>query len=204
MRLKFKLLLLGFLIIVATIPGVFANWLYTFDFVENKQTDVNLGVNAFEYAPEEVLPGDEEDTQIGHNHLELIEKILNEVSYGLNATKKPIIHNLLNKVGDVVYCQQNVQGGNLKHLMIDGTGAYDLLFQIEYVDENTYITYTYVHGDILTVPLGDRIYAYKTTMSRGNNGVWTAPTSFYGSAVVMRSPISSSIRGLDSSTWIND
>ena len=44
----------------------------------------------------------------------------------------------MNQAGDVVYCEQNVQGGNLKHLIIDGTAAYNLLFQIEYVSDTEY------------------------------------------------------------------
>ncbi len=195
---KILVVVLAFITLL-TAGGVYATWTYGLEDVEEKQTDVNVGVQQFYYAPEEVLPGDDQATEIGENHLELIEKILNEVSYGLNATKKPIIHDLLNEQGDVVYCQQNVQGGNLKHLLIDGTGAHALLFQIEYVDEDTYITYTYTHGDVVTAAVGNRVYAYRTVMARGQNGVWTALNSVHGSAIVISA--TSSLRGLDSSTW---
>lgn len=138
------------------------------------------------FAPDEVLPDDEQATQVGENHMALIEKILNEdqKGYGLNETRKPIIHNYLNKVGDVVYCEQNVQGGNLKHVMIDElVSANQLLFQIEYVSDTEYVTYTYRAEDIDNATVGDVIPVFRTIMTK-ENGVWDASKSYEGGAAV--------------------
>lgn len=204
--MRYRLTLISAFLFLFTVSGVFAAWQYALGFVDDQSSYVGVSLSAFDYPPEEVLPDDEEADKIGENHLDLIKKILNEVSYGLNATKKPIIHETLNKVGDVIYSQQNVQGGNLKHLMIDKTSSYSLLFQIEYVSDNEYITYTYVAGDLSTFPIGDEIQAYKTVMQctySEEDGLikWRAPVSYYGKAKVANSKISSSIRSIDSSTW---
>ena len=198
-----KVMLVAMLVLIAcSSVGVFATWNYSNNYTDgiNSSTNIGTGLNEFYYHPEEILPDDEEASQLGENHLELINSILYEVSYGLNATKKPIIHNTLNKVGDVLYCEQNVQGGNLKHLMIDGVAeSSKLLFQIEYVSETEYITYTYVAAEIKATLTGQRVNAYKTVMKKGDDNEWYADLSYRGNAVVI-DPNSVS-KGLDSSTW---
>lgn len=92
-----------------------------------------------------------------------------------------------------------MQGGNLKHLIIDGTAAYNLLFQIEYVSDTEYITYTFLAADASTYPVGGEIEVYKTIMAQGEDGVWVAPTSYKGVASVK--PSNNSVRAIDSSTW---
>ena len=203
MKIRMRILpaLLG---LALTVGGVTATWKYSSGPADSAAKELGVDLLVFGYAPEEVLPDDEEADKLGQNHFDLIEKILNEVSYGLNATKKPIIHELLNKQGDVVYCEQNVQGGNLKHILIDGTSAYGLLFQIEYVSDTEYITYTYIVGDVKNKPIGTEIDVYKTVMTTNEKGVWNAPTSYYGKAPIVSVRTSNStVRAINSKAWTN-
>lgn len=199
-----KVILTSILVILACLPiGVFATWKYGGPVASvDVLLDMSLGV--FDYKPEEVLPGgDDVEAEVDQNHLDLINNILHEASYGLNATKKPIIHGLLNDKGDVVYCEQNVQGGNLKHIMLDNTDAERLLFQIEYVSDSEYVTYTYSRDTIATYQIGDRIPIYKTIMkseTKNNKMVWSATSSYVGTAVIVS--VSGGYRGIDSTTWV--
>ena len=195
-----KQVIIPIFLITATVSGVYATWAYAEKTPTAVTTSMDVSLLEFEFKPEEVLPDDEQSSQLGENHLALIKKIIEEASYGLNATKKPIIHNLLNNVGDVVYCQQNVQGGNLKHLMIDGTDAYNLLFQIEYVNEQEYVAYTYLRKDATDNAIGTEIEVYKTIMSKTEKGVWEATRSYEGVAKVATSQ-HSGVRAINSVTF---
>ena len=201
MRKGIALLLL--LIVMASMAtGVYATWVYAIPRIEGKSGFFSPLLSVFEYRPEEILPDDQEANRLGQNHLDLITKILHEASYGLNATKKPIIHEELNVVGDVLYCEQKVQGGNLKHLMVDGTYAHNLLFQIEYVSETEYITYTYYYSDVKSNAVGVEIEVYKTVMKKGDNKKWDAPVSYKGVAKVMDAyKDGNRIRAIDSATF---
>ena len=120
MLFKFIRLLPLFLILVSIgVPSVCATWLYCHSGPGTLDDSFGCTMGVFDYPPEEVMPDDEEASTLGQNHLDLITMVVNEASYGLNATKKPIIHKYLENPGDVIYCSQNVQGGNLKHLLID-------------------------------------------------------------------------------------
>ena len=136
---------------------------------------------------------------MGENHYSLIEKILNEASYGLNATKKPIVHELLTKPGDVVYCNQTVQGGNLKHMLLDAAeGAEFLYFVVTKISDTEYHAFTFVE-DALGGPYGSEIEVYKTVMVCGDNGIWTAPNSYKGYAKINEPVVVS--RGIDVTSW---
>ena len=198
MRMRFWVC--SIIVSAAAVSGAYASWVYASGPMNEEAFDGGVSITEFVYNPEEVLPDDNTSTQLGENHSDLIQNILFEASYGLNATKKPIIHNLLNQAGDVIYCQQNVQGGNLKHLMIDGTGAYSLLFQIEYVSDTEYITYTYLASDVNNSEVGAEIEVYKTVVAKAPGQHWEATLSYHGKAKVIRG--SGGIRGIDASTFV--
>ena len=182
------------------IPTAFALWIY-YDPMTPVSDDLSLSVGLFDYAPEQVIPGEEAD-DIGENHLRLIENVLYEASYGLNATKKPIIHEELAQDGDVVYGDQNVQGGNLKHLMIDSAAVDRLTFLIVRISATEYHTYTYVSADVSGgLPGQSRVHVYKTVMKKGDDGVWSAPASYEGYATVSAPGIV--YRAIDYRTWTN-
>ena len=174
------------LLLLLCTGGVWATWIYAESPASGQGFGVGMGMSVFDYPPEEIVPGGSVEAPLGQNHLALIEMILNEVSYGLNATKKPIIHNTLQQPGDVIYCSQTVQGGNLKHLMIDGVEASEqLYFVITEVSDTEYHTFTFLNSDLNYV-IGTEIPVYKTIMVKGENGKWTAPKSYKGYAKVNR------------------
>lgn len=188
------------LILVMSLSGVYATWRYAVLKIPTTHENLNWSMTLFEYAPEEILPGGgTEVAPMGKNHYSLIEKVLNEASYGLNATKKPIIHGLLTKPGDVVYCNQTVQGGNLKHMLLDAAeGAEFLYFVITEISDTEYHAFTFVE-DALSGPYGSEIEVYKTVMVCGDNGIWTAPNSYKGYAKINEPVVVS--RGIDVTSW---
>lgn len=194
-----KLITVFALILSVAVPGVFAYWQYSHLAPNPSDGDVASDISVWDYPPEEIVPDDDTSSSLGENHLVLIQMILNEASYGLNATKKPIIHNYLKNPGDVIYCNQNVQGGNLKHLMVDSSSESDkLYFVVTEISDTEYHTFTLRYADITDNPVGTRIVVYKTVMIK-ENGVWEAKSSYYGTAEV-NDPGTVS-RAIDVTTW---
>jgi hypothetical protein len=187
------------ILLVFFIPGVFAFWGYGSP-IPGEPASFAASLMEFGYKAEEVLPGGGSvSAPVGENHLALIEKILNEPSYGLNATKKPIIHNTLSYPGAVIYCDQKVQGGNLKHLMIDRTSnAEKLYFVVSEVSDTEYNIFTLVAND-LKGSIGSEIEVYKTVVVKGTDNKWKATVSYHGYAKIV-SPGKVS-RAIDVSTW---
>ena len=170
--------------LLITVPGVFATWLYAGGSIDDIAAAIDLSIKEFEYAPEEIVPTGPE-APVGEDHLALIEMILWEASYGLNATKKPIMHQRLENPGDVLYCDEKVQGGNLKHLMIDGLSESErLYFVMQKVKDGEYNAYTMRYVDIRYKAIGTEIEVYKTVMIRDEKGVWDAVRSYKGFAKV--------------------
>ena len=176
----FRIIAIFFVICaLLAVPGVHAYWQYStiFPFVPGEEMSARL--NTFDYPPEQILPDDDISSSLGENHLLLVTEIIEDSSYGLNATKKPIIHNYLKEPGDVIYCSQNVQGGNLKHLMIDSVSeAERLYFVITKISDTEYHTFTMNHDDIMDNPVGTQIIAYLTSMKKlSETGEWVASYS---------------------------
>ena len=180
------------------IPGVFATWNYSLFPITEEQLFISTGGLAeFYYKPEEILPGEEEDTQLHQNHYNLLQNIVNHIDYGLNATKKPIIRNLLLENHGVVYSEQNVQGGNLKHMMLNTSDVDRLGFVVQYVSDTEFAAYTFSSTQ-LTSKVGSYIEVYKTQIIY-ENGKWKDVRSFTGIAIVFRPqvvPLS-----IDVTTW---
>ena len=201
-RLFKSALVCGFLGAVLSISGVVAAWIYTTNHLASVDASLPSNVPVWEYKPEDIVPDDEEASKAGENHLSLIDIILNHVSYGLNATHKPIIHNYLKKPGDIIYCDQKVSGGNLKHLLVEYTYKSEkLYFVMTKISDTEYHCYTMRYSDIGTYPIGTEIEVYKTKMVRGEDGKWTAPVSYYGYAKVCDPGTVS--RAIDITTWRN-
>ncbi len=67
--------------------GVYATWRYVGDNpLDNEPTDVTVAVNEFQWPPEEILPDEEEDSEIGENHWLLVKALV----YGLDENDKTI------------------------------------------------------------------------------------------------------------------
>ena len=152
---------------ILAVPGVHAYWQYSSKMPYTSPEEMHSQLGVFDYPPEEILPDDEISSSLGENHLLLVTEIVEDSTYGLNATKKPIIHNYLKEPGDVIYCSQNVQGGNLKHLMIDSVSeAERLYFVITKISDTEYHTFTMNYSDIKDNPVGTKIVAYLTSMKK--------------------------------------
>lgn len=200
MKIKTLLVCIILGILVCSTAGVFATWRYAEVSPESKDINLNLGLNEFIYKPEEILPDDEQADKLGQNHLQLIENLLWVDSYGLNETKKPIIHDLLENTGDVVYGQENVQGGNLKHIFVDlSTESAKLMFVVEKVNSIQYMAYTFVYSAVTINTVGTYIEVYKTQIDKGTDNVWLATQSWLGEARV-NSPAKVS-RSIDTTSW---
>ena len=195
---KYAILIISIAAMLA-FPTVYAYWQYSHAPVYVEPQGVSTHMNEFYYPPAEIVPGDDNATSLGENHLLLITEIIEETDYGLNATKKPIIHNYLENPGDVIYCSQNVQGGNLKHLMIDGVeGANRLYFVVLMVSETEYHTFTMLYSDIEDNEVGTEIIAYRTVM-REVDGIWKSIYSHRGLAKVNDPGIVS--KAVDVTSW---
>lgn len=206
-------LVFALVIVTASIGGAYAT--FTYPAFDTPDLSVNnyLSLSHFEFSPDEVLPGgsgsggaggsSDIPVEVGQDHMELIENILNHRSYGLNATKKPIIHNVLNIDDNVIYCDQNVQGGNLKHLAIDQSdNAQRLYFVVHRISATEYHTYTMLASDTKKTE-GSYIEVYRTVMVKGENKVWTAPYSQKGKAKVY-DPGSIVDQAIDVHSFIDD
>ena len=185
---------------ILAVPSVHAYWQYStiFPFVPGEEMSARL--NTFDYPPEEILPDDDISSSLGENHLLLVTEIIENSSYGLNATKKPIIHNYLKEPGDVIYCSQNVQGGNLKHLMIDSVSeAEKLYFVVTKISDTEYHTFTMNNSDVRDKAVGTRIVAYLTVMKKSDKGEWSAAYSHRVLVSVNAPGVVS--KGIDVTSW---
>jgi len=188
-------------ILLLSIGGVIATWTYSNSFIDDVDELVNVTINEFEYAPEVILPGDEEADKLGQNHLTLIDRIVNHITYGLNADSKPIVNDLLQSGTPVVYSQQNVQGGNLKHLLLTGATVDKLDFAVEYVTATEYACYTMATASLTSSNLGRIIAVYKTKIIY-EEGKWKATVSYEGQATVVEVKVKNhNIITIDVESW---
>ncbi|MBO5712783.1 MAG: hypothetical protein J6R88_01090 [Clostridia bacterium] len=187
-----------FVAFMLTITGVYASWLYAYKPPELK--NATAVVKAFTWQGVEQLP--EFDT-LGENHVLLIENVLYEASYGLNATKKPIIHNYLKKDGNIIYSDQSVSGGNLKHILLDGTTSENLRFQVHRISATEYLVVTYAQRDLNAATVDKtRIQVFLTTVYKNIEGTWHASNSYVGTALVVDPDIVS--KAIDLDTFVRD
>lgn len=169
--------LLIVLLIVASIGGTYATWRYAEEKAENNNDLMNIKINEFTWAPEEILPTDKP----GENYIELLKSILENNKAGLNSNKDTLENAVLKDV--IVHSSQNVQGGNLKHLFISSASR-ELDFVVEYIEDDQFAVYMFdnkdVNNGLVDVTF---IKVYKTILIQ-ENGVWTGKESQLGYAVL--------------------
>lgn len=170
------------LVLLLTTGGVYATWLYSANGTPPvfHLFDIDLGV--FDYPPEEILPGGEnEDPEIGQNHLALIDLILNDLDYGLNYGSKKVLHDYLEDEG-AVYSNQKVSGGNLRHLLNPTDNTHNMYYCLEMVSDTVYYAYTFSMDELSTAGGSTvEIVAYRTVLEKTDK--WYATTSYYGQAL---------------------
>lgn len=177
---KFLLLLMS-LLLIFLVSGVYATWLYDGLSLDPAEQQIGFSLSEFDYSPEEVLPGGEnEDPEIGQNHLMLIDLILNDLDYGLNYGSKTVLHDYLEDEG-VVYSNQKVSGGNLRHLLNPTDNTHNMYYCLEKVSDTVYYAYTFSMDDLATAGGSTvEIVAYRTVFEKTDK--WNATTSHYGHA----------------------
>ncbi len=171
------------LMLIFSVGGVYATWLYAEGSPEPVEQTVSLSLSLFEYPPEEILPGGElEEAPLGEDHFGLIDLILNEnkKGYGLNINNNVVLHKYLKSDG-VAYSNQKVSGGNLKFILDPKNNTHGLYYCLEKVTDTLYYAYTF-STDALSSAGGSNveIVAYRTNLEKTDK--WRATTSYLGYA----------------------
>ena len=164
------------LFVLASVGGVFATWYYTYETAPNAQENFSVSLSDFEWKPEEILPT---ESEIGENHMALIELILNENNkgYGLNYDNKHVLEGYLDKYG-LVFSNQKVSGGNLKFVSDETNQLY---YCVEKVSDTLYYAYTFSRNDLsMAIGTYTAIPAYRTVLEKTDK--WRAPRSYFGYA----------------------
>ena len=130
--MRYTLFLLS-LLLLSSIGGVFATWYYTYSEVASTEENLSVTLSDFEWKPEQILPT---ESEIGENHLKLIDLILNESNkgYGLNYDNKHVLESYLNKNG-IIFSNQKTSGGNLKFVSDETNQLY---YCVEKVSDTLY------------------------------------------------------------------
>lgn len=177
------LLPLLLLLILFSIGGVYAVWVYAELPAAPAEQTIACSILAFEYPPETILPGGEiEESELGENHYYLIDLILNESNkgYGLNYSDNVALHKYLNDDG-VVYSNQKISGGNLKFILDPKNDTQGLYYCLEKVSDTEYYAYTFSTNELLNVGgLDMEMVVYRTTLLKTDE--WEATTSYMGYA----------------------
>ena len=170
--------LLCCLLLFVSIGGVFATWYFAEDPAKSVTDSMKITLSEFVWKPDEILPT---ESEIGENHLALIELILNErdKGYGLNYDSKNVLEGYLDKYG-VVFSNQKVSGGNLKFVSDETDQLY---YCVEKVSDTVYYAYTFTRND-LSMAMGTytAIPVYRTVLKKTDE--WDATRSYFGYAQV--------------------
>ena len=199
---KLTVILLALILTFSTV-GVWASWNYATGDANTQKAGVTAGLLIFEYTVEEILPGVGMD-QVGQNHQKVIDVIVNDRKYGLNATQKPIIKELLLEEGEgVAYALQHVTGGNLKNMLPKSSSTDAVEFAVEYVSDTQLVAYTYYRLEGSNVADGTIVDCYKTVIVY-ESGKWKATIAYPGKAPVDTITYNGKrFRAVDVTKWAN-
>ena len=169
-----------FCILCLCIGGAAATWRYTIGSPDPALTVNGMGINPFLYKPEEVLPDEDEAAKIQQNHMDLLYNILHLSKYGLNPGS--VLENAVASFG-VLRSQENISGGNLKHLFT--TKESQLLdFALAYENDTQYVLYTFVTEDLEGGTVDStRVPVFKILITY-EDGKWDSPGAYAGHAVI--------------------
>lgn len=186
---------------------VYGAWVYYQDTVPVGY-EVYHQMGEFGYAPEEVIPGGEHEASLGENHLKLIDLVLNEneKGYGMNMGINVLIHQYL-RTKPILYSNQKVSGGHLKHILDPKNNTHGLYYCIEKVSDTLYYCYTFALVDLIAAEGTDReILVYRTLLEKTD--IWRATKSYTGYAKVkslsslgVSADSQSEAYSIDVSTW---
>ena len=195
--------------IIITVGGIYATQEYAELAPQSVQQNVNISLSAFDYPPEQILPGgDTETAPLGENHFKLIELVLweDDKDYGLNINNNAVIHQYL-KSHKVVYSNQKISGGNMKFILDSRHNTHGLYYCVEKVSDTLYYCYTFDVNALSTASgTSEYITVYRTSLVKTDQ--WKATTTYEGVAQTKRlselgeSPNSHSLPySIDITTW---
>lgn len=164
------------LFLIASIGGVFAIWYFAEVPAKSVTDTMGITLSEFVWKPVEILPT---ESEIGENHLALIELILNEneKGYGLNYDRKNVLEGYLNRYG-VVFSNQKTSGGNLKFVSDETNQLY---YCVEKVSDTVYYAYTFSRNDLsMAIGTYTAIPVYRTVLEKTDK--WRASRSYFGYA----------------------
>ena len=198
--------LLCCLIMIGSVGGVFATWYYADGTVSDVNGNLGVSLSDFVWEPEEILPT---ESEIGENHLTLIELVLNESSkgYGLNYDQKNVLESYLNRNG-IIFSNQKTSGGNIKFVSDETEQLY---YCVEKISDTMYYAYTFSYSNLNSAKgTPTEIPVYRTVLEKTDK--WRATRSYFGYAKTKRlnemvsgtSNVSGTLAySIDPSTWIS-
>ena len=137
--------------------------------------------------------------------------LTNRNGYGLNDTNGKGLEVLSNlEDHGMLYADDNLKGGNLKHLLnaVNSTQTDNLTFIYDYISDTEVVLYTYEEKYNDNDCVNQTITVYKTIFSRQAVGSssytkWEPSNQIKGTAVVKRvtTPAGTTIYAADLSTW---
>lgn len=198
-----RLSLLLALVILLSTGGVWAAWMYTNPWVVGVKHEVFIQMGDFFWSGSGDLPT---DSEVGENHLSLIDQIINHPEHGLNKKNSYLNKQIddrkdggigWSKGRDTLGSMAVTQSEELREIF--GLDASSLTFLIQFVSNDRY--YIFTTGEYLgargeinfwgnnktpgrpTVPIGQPISViYRTTVDLVN-GKWTAVETKTGYAL---------------------
>lgn len=188
------------LILTASVSGVWAIWQYSEDPVVSVTSTISIF--APEWEGEEILP---DDSEVGENHIELINQILNHTEHGLNAGSGSYLNEQIadrqdGGLGwngrDTLGSMAVTQSDELEEIF--GLDASNLTFLLQFTSDSEYYLFTtnvYLgeRGTINfwgnnetpgspTVPIGAPIYPIYRTKLVKTGDTWAAVETLVGYA----------------------
>ena len=171
------------LILALSCTGVYATWRYATFFTDVDTPDMSLNTEEFSWKSEEILPDTPEDSQIGNNYMVLLEQVKNNVKAGLNGSKDVLFNETKENI--VLHSNQNVQGGNLKHLFI--TSECRLLdFVVHYISDTELHLFLYENATLPNAAADKTVILVYRVVLKLEKGVWDDVGTVVGHSTVRR------------------
>ena len=186
--------LLLMLVFLSSISGVFATWNFAEEPATDSTSSLNVNINEFVWAPEEILP----TVTPGQNFLDLYDSILNNSKAGLNSSKNIIFKAVSDSKYGLLHSSQNVQGGNLKHLFVTSASR-ELDFVVQYISDNELRLYLYKEADTTGAINVTKINVYMTIVKKENNA-WNGVETQFGTATLQYFP-GTNVVSIDVDSW---
>lgn len=198
-KLLLRLLSAAVLVFAVTVPGVFALWSYLGD-IPPQKSELHITLMPFSYKPDDVLPQDPEHSE---NHMAIVEYILNEARYGLNAVyglDRYLIPASLWARGSVIHCRERVLFSTTFRDLFTPSTAQNIYFVLEGISDNEIALYTMSKSIVDASAVGENVVVYRTVFRKNSDDMWSADETVVGYAPVVGIN-RNSFMSIEPSTW---